>query len=222
MYERSRGSARPAAAACSRTTRIAAATSSSRAHLRGLRRAGQLGRTQHRHPTLRPLSDSAPAALGVATDPDGNRVLRRPGSSHDVTCVEVSALIAERLPAPMQGKAIEHLVEQHIAFVHVDAKGVELRLLIAGSKAQDEPAARQPVERGGCLGEHERIAVGRQRQVGEQLQTFGGRRDVAQGHERIEALVSTGSQPAGTRDGVFGQRDAVEAGFFGCTCHLVE
>ncbi len=122
----------------------------------------------------------------------------------------------------MQGKAIEHLVEQHIAFVHVDAKGVELRLLIAGSEAQDEPAARQPVERGGRLGEHERIAVGRQRQVGEQLQTFGGRRDVAQGHERIEALVSTGSQPAGTRDGVFGQRDAVEAGFFGCTCHLVE
>ena len=55
--------------------------------------------------------------------------------------LEVPALVAERLAAPVQRQHVERLVEQVVALFDVDAERAELALQVAGTDAEDESSA---------------------------------------------------------------------------------
>ena len=131
--------------------------------------------------------------------------------------VEVTALVAEWLTAPVEWQHVEHLVEQRVALVEVDAERVELRFEVAGADPEDASAARQRVDGGGGLREQERVAVRGDGQVGEQAEPLGCRGHVTERDERVERLVPARRQPPRPRGGVLGEGEAHEPGRLGGT-----
>ena len=102
---KSSGSVRPNASASSCISRMAAATSSRFARSAVCVAWAELRRSDHRHPSLGPLDHPSAGGLGVAADPDRDRVLHRLGPGDHVAGVEVPALVAERLALPVQRQA---------------------------------------------------------------------------------------------------------------------
>ncbi len=127
----------------------------------------------------------------------------------------MAALIAERLAAPVEGQCVEHLVEEGVALLEVDAERCELGLLVAGPQAKDESAARKLVHRCSRLGEQERVPVGRDCEIGEQGDTRGEGTSVAERHERVQRLVPTAIEPPGAGDRVLGEREPCSASRLG-------
>ena len=178
---------------------------------RGAHDAVGLGRVGEGHPALAVRRRPAAGHRAVAPDPDRGRLLDRHGDELVAGGGEVAALVGDRLARPGQGQDLEGLVEELVALVEVDAEGPELRLQVAGGRAQDHPPARQRVEGGHRLRQQERVAVGDHGDVGEEPQPLGCRRGPGEGDEGVEGVVAAGVQPAVRRHRVLGEGQGVEA-----------
>ena len=172
---------------------------------------GEAGRSGERAPAVAAVGDPLTGPPAVAADPDG-----RMGSAHrsrvgrDAAGVEVAALEGHVVAGPDRLQHVERLVEQLVALGVVDAERRELSLQVAGADGQREAAAGQHVERGGCLGDHERVAIRQHDDVRDQPQRGGVGGREAEGDERVEGVVAATVEPALRGRGVVGEPEAVE------------
>ena len=155
--------------------------------------------------------------MAVPAHPD-----RRPGlldraGQHGVPGgVPVSAGARHRFAGPGGAHGDDRLVGELVALGVVDAERCELRFEVAGADADDDPTAREGVERRDRLRRQERVAVGGDQQVEVAVGSPGRRRrGEAQRDERVEGVVTTGGQPPVGRDRMVGHEDGVEAGRLG-------
>lgn len=56
-----------------------------------------------------------------------------------LTRIEMPPTVGEQLSLPVQRKDIERFFEERVSLFEVDAKRVELRLLVPRAEAQDDP-----------------------------------------------------------------------------------
>ena len=122
----------------------------------------------------------------------------------------------------MEGKHVEHLVEEGVALGKVDAEGEELGLEVAHADAEHHAATRELVDRGRRLGEQERVAVRGHRQVSQEPEPGGHRGGEAETDERVERLVAPVGEPPRARHRMLRERQAVEARLLERAGDLVE
>src|ERR1700683_494057 len=101
------------------------------------------------HPTLRALGDPPQREFAVPADPDRDGVLDWAWHADDVAGVEMEALVREMRSTPMERQHVQCLFQKGVPLVEVDPERVELGLEVASSHSEDEPAARELVDRRG-------------------------------------------------------------------------
>jgi hypothetical protein len=105
---------------------------------------------RERDPAVAELDRAADRALAVAADPDrGMRLLDRPRQLGVAGGREVAADQFDAVLAPGALDRADRLVGDVVARVEVGAERLELALQVARRDAEDQPPARQHVERGG-------------------------------------------------------------------------
>ena len=149
-------------------------------------------------PTVAADRGPAQGGLGRAADPDGQDVLAGAGLEADALDREVLAGVARVLVGERGPQHVDALVGDRAPVGVVGADGGELALDVTGADAQDGPTAGELVEGEEGLGRHQRVAVGRDEDVGEQAQALGASGDPGQ---RGHGVVPDGLHPLGRLPG---------------------
>src|SRR4051794_6158038 len=122
---------------------------------------------------------------GVASDHDRHRALGRLRvGRHPLEAGEL-AREAGSVRSPQGAHRGHVLVGPGAAPLPRDAEGVELLAEPADADADLDPPAREAVERGQLLGQHDRVALGEDEDASRQADPARGRGDVGQPDERI-------------------------------------
>ena len=134
--------------------------------------------------------------------------------------VKPRSLVAHVVAGEGQLHGTDRLVRALVARVEIDAERRELAAQVAGSDAQDHPAAGQHVEAQDGFRGQEGVAVRQHHDVGLQAQRRrrGGRE--RQGHEGVERVMPATVQPAMRRERVVGHVAGIEARVLGGTRDL--
>jgi NAD(P)-dependent dehydrogenase (short-subunit alcohol dehydrogenase family) len=166
-------------------------------------------RAGHRGPPLPVFHGSAHRPHRVAPNPDGRmRMLDRPGLDHH-------AIGALRLCGPCRPHGHESFIGASPPIVEVGSERVELGSQIPDAHPEDDPAARQRVERGDGLRREIGLAVAENQQVGVEPQAGRGRSGETQRNEGVERGVATTPQPLFGRCGMVGDEHGIDPGGLG-------
>ena len=134
------------------------------------------------------LGYSAQRRLLAATDPDGHRLLHRPGRQRDVLVVEelareVGVLVGERVT-----HGVDTFVEQLAARSEIDTERFELGFDVTRADTDDGTSTAEVIEGHELLGRQQRMAIGRDEHCREHSHRARLRGDIGQRRDRIEPL----------------------------------
>ena len=152
------------------------------------------------------------------------RALHRLGPRPDAIEVDELAVEGRLVAGPDLAHGQRALAHDAKAGGRIGPVVAHLLEVPAGADAELEAPAGEVVERGGLVGQGDRVALDDQRDAGADPQALGGRRDRAQRHERIERVRVLARQlvaarpralAAGGDVRVLGDEERLEAGVLG-------
>ena len=140
-----------------------------------------------RHPHVAQLDDllEVPLGRGCADDDRWVRLLQRLGPGPRRAEVDELAVELGFLLCPQRLAGEQLLAHQGTAGGRVDAVGFHLLVVPAVADAEQEPTARDDVERGDLLGQPQRITLGDQGDPGAEEERRGDRRRGGEGDELV-------------------------------------